>query len=100
MTHLAIQPTRRCGKSIWHLQQVEMLLLNALFDAPAPMSVTDLETALDCIRRDIWQAIQRQRQLGNIKKGQPIELTASARIAMAAARLAFSHEHPGTRRRM
>ena len=67
---------------------LQLRMLNALYDAKRPMSVSELETQLRCIRRDLWNAVRAQAQLGNIKKGQPIELTSSANIAIAAGRAA------------
>lgn len=87
MKHVAILPARQCGKTFTHLQTLEIRLLNALFDAPDPMSVTELETALRCTRRDLWRAIRQQAMLGNIKKGQPVALTSSARSAVVAGRM-------------
>lgn len=71
-----------------HQQHVEIRLLNVLFDAGRPMSVSELEGAVGCIRCDLWNAIRQQHRLGNIRKGQPIELLPSAQIAIAAGRLA------------
>jgi len=67
---------------------LQLRMLNALFDAKRPMSASELETQLRCTRRDLWNAVRAQAQLGNIKKGQPIELTNSANIAIAAGRAA------------
>ncbi|GLV28476.1 hypothetical protein TomTYG75_09980 [Sphingobium sp. TomTYG75] len=64
-------------------------LLNALFDATHPMSVTELETQLRVTRRDLWSAVRAQATLGNVRKGQPLELTAAARAAIAAGRAAY-----------
>jgi len=67
---------------------LQLRMLSALYDAKRPMSVSELETQLRCTRRDLWNAVRAQAQLGNIKKGQPIELTSSANIAIAAGRAA------------
>ena len=69
-------------------QNVQARLLNALFDATRPMSVTELETQLRVTRRDLWSAVRAQAVLGNVRKGQPLELTAAARAAIAAGRSA------------
>ena len=69
-------------------QNVQARLLNALYDATHPMSVTELETQLRVTRRDLWSAVRAQAVLGNVRKGQPIELTAAARAAIAAGRSA------------
>lgn len=82
------QSARPCGKNFTHRQSIEIGMLNALFDRQQPMSVTELETHLRCTRRDLWAAIRHQHQLGNVRKDQPISLTASAHIAIAAGRLA------------
>lgn len=82
------QPARRGGRNFTHGQSIEIGMLNALFDRQHPMSVTELETHLRCTRRDLWAAIRHQHQLGNVRKDQPISLTASAHIAIAAGRLA------------
>ena len=69
-------------------KDVQVRLLNALFDATHPMSVTELETQLRVTRRDLWSAVRAQAVLGNVRKGQPLELTAAARAAIAAGRSA------------
>lgn len=69
-------------------QNVQARLLNALYDAARPMSVTELETQLRVTRRDLWSAVRAQAVLGNVRKGQPLELTAAARAAIAAGRSA------------
>lgn len=79
---------RQSGKSIAQALSLEICLLNILFDHAEPMPVTDLEMALRCTRRDLWTAIRHQYALGNIKKGQPVALTSSARIAIQAGRFA------------
>lgn len=81
-------PARKCGKSFSHAEQIEIGLLNALFDAGHPLTVTDLETKLRCHRRDLLRAITAQYRHGNIRKGQPVELTTSGHIAVAAGRYA------------
>lgn len=65
---------------------IEQTLLIHLFDCGVPMSVSDLETSLGCTRRDLWCAVRAQALLGNVKRGTPICLTASARVAIAAGR--------------
>lgn len=80
-------PVRKCGKSAF-AQQAQARLLNALFDARHPLSVTELEAQLRITRRDLWSAIRAQANVGNLRKGQPIELTAAARVAIAAGRRA------------
>ena len=67
---------------------LQMKLLGALFNADRTMSASELEAQLRCTRRDLWSAVRAQAQLGNIKKGQPIQLAPSAHIAIAAGRLA------------
>ncbi|QDC38386.1 hypothetical protein [Sphingobium fuliginis] len=81
-------PARKCGKSFSHAEHLEIGLLNALFDAGHPMSVSDLEMKLRCTRRDLFRAITAQYRLGNVRKGQPVELTNSGHIAVAAGRYA------------
>ncbi|WP_176597330.1 MULTISPECIES: hypothetical protein [Sphingobium] len=83
-------PARKCGKSFSHAEHLEIGLLNALFDAGHPVSASDLETKLRCTRRDLFRAITAQYRLGNVRKGQPVELTNSGHIAIAAGR------HAGT----
>ena len=70
-------------------ENVQARLLNALYDAAHPMSVTELETQLRVTRRDLWSAVRAQAVLGNVRKGQPLELTAAARAAIAAGRAAY-----------
>lgn len=69
-------------------KKVQARLLNALYDATHPVSVTELETQLRVTRRDLWSAVRAQAVLGNVRKGQPLELTAAARAAIAAGRAA------------
>ncbi|MFC4593765.1 hypothetical protein [Sphingobium tyrosinilyticum] len=69
-------------------KNVQARLLNALFDAAHPMSVTELQIQLRVTRRDLWSAVRAQAVLGNVRKGQPLELTAAARAAIAAGRSA------------
>lgn len=69
-------------------KDVQARLLNALYDTAHPMSVTELEIQLRVTRRDLWSAIRAQAVLGNVRKGQPLELTAAARAAIAAGRSA------------
>ncbi|WP_311270859.1 hypothetical protein [Sphingobium sp. WCS2017Hpa-17] len=83
-----VMKPRDCGKTFTHQQVIEIGLLNALFDRREPMSVVELEQSIRCNRRDLWTAIRAQHQLGNVKKDQPIALTASANIAIAAGRAA------------
>jgi hypothetical protein len=83
-------PARQCGKSF--AADVQARLLNALFDTGHAMSITELETQLRVTRRDLWTAIRAQALLGNIRKGQPLELTASARVAIQAGRSALTQE--------
>lgn len=79
-------PARQCGKSFSHAEQIEISLLNALFDAAHPMTAADLETKMRCTRRDLFRAITAQYRHGNVRKGQPVELTKSGHIAVAAGR--------------
>lgn len=79
-------PARQCGKSFAMDKQAR--LLNALFDASQPLSVSELEAQLRITRRDLWSAIRAQANVGNLRKGQPLELTAAARVAIAAGRTA------------
>lgn len=65
---------------------IEQALLAHLFDCGAPLSVSELEIGLGCTRRDLWCAVRAQALLGNLKRGTPICLTASARVAIAAGR--------------
>ncbi len=88
MTQFLMVKPRQCGKSFSHALLVEIRLLNLLFDAQQPVSVSDLEMALHCTRRDLWTAFRKQHVLGNVKKGQPVTLTSSARIAIQAGRFA------------
>jgi len=84
-------PARQCGKTVADAMfsvHLQMRLLSALFEANRAMSLTELETQLRCTRRDLWQAIRAQANLANIKRGQPIELTTSGHIAVAAGRYA------------
>lgn len=83
-------PARQCRPTF--AQNVQARLLNALFDATRPMSVTELETQLRVTRRDLWSAIRAQAMLGNLRKGQPVELTAAARVAIGAGRAAIDQQ--------
>jgi len=94
MPVITIKP-QNCGKSfaqvdyasLTHADYVEFGLLNALFDAGRPMTVAELESRLRHTRRDIFRAITAQYRHGNVRKGQPVELTISARRAIAAGRM-------------
>lgn len=81
-------PAYKCGKSFTHAEQVEISLLNALFDATHPLTATDLEMQLRCTRRDLLRAIREQYRHGNVRKGQPTELTNFRHIAVATGRYA------------
>ncbi|MBV2149263.1 hypothetical protein KRZ98_13380 [Sphingobium sp. AS12] len=89
MTDAAVMPARQNGKSFMLDVQLQIGLLNALFDSDRPMSVSDLEMQLRCHRRDLFRAITAQYRLGNVRKGQPVELTKAGRCAITAGRLAF-----------
>lgn len=86
--HVITMPARQCGKSFTHAEHLEVALLNALFDAARPMIPSDLEMQLRCTRRDLFRAIAAQYRLGNVRRGQPVELTKSGHIAIAAGRFA------------
>lgn len=90
MTTVAVTPARQNGKSFMLDVQLEISLINALFDADSPMSVSDLEMQLRCHRRHLFRAITAQYRLGNVRKGQPVELTKAGRFAIAAGRIAFA----------
>lgn len=66
---------------------LEQSMLAVLFDRSQPMTVSELHGELRCTRRDLWWAIRCQHNLGNIKRGEPVELTAAARVAIAAGRM-------------
>lgn len=87
-TNTPAQQGRRIIADAFFSVNLQMRMLNALFDAARPMSVTELETQLRVTRRDLWSAVRAQAVLGNVRKGQPLELTAAARAAIAAGRSA------------
>ena len=82
------QQGRRIIADAFFSVNLQMRMLNALYDAAHPMSVTELETQLRVTRRDLWSAVRAQAVLGNVRKGQPLEITAAARAAIAAGRAA------------
>ena len=90
MTTVAVAPARQKGKSFMLDVQLEISLLNVLFDADGPMRVSDLEMQLGGHRRHLFRAITAQYRLGNVRKGQPVELTKAGRFAITAGRLAFA----------
>lgn len=67
--------------------RLQSAMLAVLYDAGEPLTLKALEAALRCTRRDLWSAVRDQHRLGNIKRGEPITLTASARAAIAAGRM-------------
>jgi hypothetical protein len=70
---------------------VEIAVLNAAFDAGGSIMIEDLRRTIPAPNRRIWRAIYTQADLGNVKRhrdGQPVTLTASARTAIAAGRMA------------
>lgn len=89
MTAAAVMPAGQNGKSLMLEVQLEIGLLNALFGADRPMGVSDLEMQLRCHRRHLFRAITAQYRMGNVRKGQPVELTKVGRFAIIAGRLAL-----------
>ncbi|OJY65503.1 MAG: hypothetical protein BGP16_12820 [Sphingobium sp. 66-54] len=68
---------------------LELLILNAAFDAGGSIAMPALREAVPARGVDIRKAISTQRNLGNLRQSaadQPIALTASARAAIAAGR--------------
>lgn len=70
---------------------VESMVLNAAYDAGGAIAYEALSAAVPATRRKLFHALVRQSDLGNIRRhwdGEPITLTASARAAIAAGRMA------------
>lgn len=70
---------------------VESMILNAAYDAGGEIAYDSLCAAVPATRRNLFHALVRQSDLGNIRRhrtGEPITLTASARAAIAAGRMA------------
>lgn len=88
MSDIMTIPARRDGKTLAADERLQIALLNLLFDAIEPVSVSALAAVLRCTRRDLFCAIRLQALAGNIKKGEPIALTSSCRFAIAAGRMA------------
>lgn len=69
---------------------IELMVLNAVFDAGGQIALADLRAALPIIKaEEMHKAVTRQASLGNLKGhvwGEPVTLTASARAAIAAGR--------------
>lgn len=71
---------------------IDARVLSALYDAGGALPYRDLCQRLAQKRFEIYRALSRQYSLGNLRRQQrpsdPIALTSSARIAIAAGRLA------------
>lgn len=68
---------------------LEMIILNAAFDAGGTIAMKELRACTPATGINIRKAINAQRNLGNLRQFQPadpITLTASARTAIAAGR--------------
>lgn len=63
-------------------------LLVTLYERGEPMALSELEIALRCDRRSAWRAIRDQQVMGNVRGRPVVELTPSARFAIAAGRSA------------
>lgn len=92
--HVLILP-RQCGKSMERERSVAMAILVTLYDNGGEMPFARLVGALPATRREIFRALHRQYDLGNVKRhysGEPICLTASAKFALAAGRSSMGAE--------
>ncbi len=66
---------------------LELLILNATFDAGGRIPMDALRAAIPASGHDLRKAIDVQRNLGNIRRdGCALELTSCARAAIAAGR--------------
>lgn len=82
-------PAREQGKTLARDEMIDRTVLALLFDAGGEMCFHDLWQAMPITRRELWQSLNRQYTLGNVKRhreGEPLILTASARMAIAAGR--------------
>lgn len=82
-------PAHRAGKTVIRDDALDAALLGTLFDHGGEMGFHQLWQLLPCTRRELMRAIGRQHDLANIRRwndGQPVTLTRSARVAIAAGR--------------
>lgn len=89
MTQQILQPARQTGKSAAREVQLDFLLLAKLFEAGGELPFSQLADGFPATRPELLSALARQYRLGNVKRhqhGEPITLTASARIAVGAGR--------------
>jgi len=89
MTQQILQPARQTGKSAAREVQLDFLLLAKLFEAGGEMPFAQLADGFPATRPELLSALARQYRLGNVKRhqhGEPITLTASARVAVGAGR--------------
>ncbi len=88
MTQVFIERPRQVGKTVERENAADQALLSALYHAGGEISFIRLYEGSSFTRRELFRAMGRQYALGNIKRhrsGEPLALTASARIAMTAA---------------
>lgn len=86
---LVTLPARQAGKTMARNHALDRAVLALLYDAGGEMPFADLWRALPCTRRDVWQSLHRQYDLGNVRRhreGEPIQLTKSAIVAVSAGR--------------
>lgn len=88
MTAVFIGRPRQVGKTLEREDAADRALLSALYRAGGEISFSRLYEVCAFTRRELFRAMGRQYALGNVKRhrsGEPLALTASARIAMTAA---------------
>lgn len=74
-------------------EAIDRAVLAALHAAGGEAPFARLRDQLPCSPRELWRSLNRQFTLGNIRRHrecEPIALTASARVAMDAAREALA----------
>lgn len=83
-------PSRRCGKHAHRQDALGLAALGILYDAGGEAGFGTLWDALPCTRRELWRILARLATMGAIRRhreGEPIVLTATARMSVEAGRL-------------
>jgi len=89
MTKTVSLPARQTGKTLARETQLDFMVLAKLFEAGGALPFARLAEGFPATRPELLAALARQYRLGNVKRhqqGEPITLTASARIAVGAGR--------------
>ena len=89
MTNVVRLPARRIGKShnMERRKHLDAVLLALVYQNGGEVAYNALLQALPCTDRELFASIGRLQTLGNLRRsrpGEPVTLTASARIAIMA----------------